>query len=846
MPPSRWKQIEELYHAALECEPGERDTLLARADPELRREVESLLAQPSGDRNLGRPAWEGVESLLESTVTQMAAGFQLGSYQIEGPLGRGGMGEVFRALDTKLNRPVAIKFLSRELADTAARRRFQREAKMASSLNHPHIVTVYDAGEFDGRQYLVTEFVDGGTLHEWAKTSKRGWREIVELLTGVADGLATAHASGILHRDIKPANVLIMKSGYAKLGDFGLAKLVDSPSQPDATRTLIEHDTKPGMVVGTIAYMSPEQASGKLLDARSDIFSFGVVLYELLAGKRPFTGVNDLEVLQKIIHQSPEPLGEKIPPMLRATVEKALEKDPADRYQSMREMVVDLRKLVRQSAEEPVVPRRGKLPWIWTAVALIVLAVGLTRWTLRPATEAQTIRSIAVLPLQNLSGDPNQEFFSDGATEELISTLGQLHAFEKVISRTSVMRYKGARTPIPEIGRELGVDAILEGSVQRGEGRIRVRARLIRASSDTQLWSRDYDHSDTDLLALQTDVATAIAQELRAEITPEEQGRIKRTRRISAAAQEEYLLGRFHFAKRNEKELGAAIGHYERAIELQPDYAAAYAGLSRAWVDRGVWGAFGFREVERRAKQYAQKAVELDPNLAEGHVALADRVYQFDWDWTRAERELRQAVALDPNSVDAHSRFAQLYMILGRFSEAVAEGARAVELDPMSSLERSSQGRVLFRARRYEDAIQQLQRSIDLDPQNFASISRLADVYDTIGRYPEAVATRERSMEIGGGRLIKSPALARTYALAGRKQDAKRILDVLVTSPGRNQINGIALAYFALGDKNKGFEWLTRAFDQRELVVYTKHDPQYDSVRPDPRFQELVARLKIP
>src|SRR5713226_6242995 len=301
----------------------------------------------------------------------LTSGTQVGAYRIEATLGHGGMGVVYRALDTKLNRPVAIKFLSSELADAAARRRFQREAQMASSLNHPHILTVHDAGEFEGRQYLVTEFVDGGTLKDWAKAEMRTWRDIIELLAGVADGLATAHEAKILHRDIKPANILITKSGYAKLADFGLAKLVEAPSQPDATKTLTGHGTKPGMVVGTIAYMSPEQASGQPVDARSDIFSFGVLLYELLAGRRPFTASTDLELLQTVIHGAPQPLPEDLPAALRTVVEKALEKDPADRYQSMREMVVDLRRLARQSAEaiaprEPL-PARGFSRFKWAA-----------------------------------------------------------------------------------------------------------------------------------------------------------------------------------------------------------------------------------------------------------------------------------------------------------------------------------------------------------------------------------------------------------------------------------------------------------------------------------------------
>jgi serine/threonine protein kinase/Tol biopolymer transport system component len=378
MASDRWRQIEELYQSALKLGAVARSTLLAGADPDLRREVEALLAQGEGS----------------ATVTQLGAGMQLGAYRIEALLGQGGIGVVYRAIDTKFNRPVAIKFLSNELADAEARRRFQREAQMASSLNHPHILTVYDAGDFEGRQYLVTEFVDGGTLKSWAKQEKRTWRQFVELLTGVADGLAAAHQAGILHRDIKPDNVLVAKNGYAKLADFGLAKLAERPAAGgDLTRTLTEGGSRKGVIIGTIAYMSPEQASGKALDARSDIFSFGVVLYEMFSGHRPFQGASDLEVLKTIIHAEPSPLSDDVPLTLRTFVEKALEKDPAERYQSMRDLVVDLRRVARNRVEER--PRTAAPPprtrWLpWAAVAAIALGTGL--WlALRPAAQPDNL-----------------------------------------------------------------------------------------------------------------------------------------------------------------------------------------------------------------------------------------------------------------------------------------------------------------------------------------------------------------------------------------------------------------------------------------------------------------------
>jgi len=394
MTPERWRQIEELFHAA-----RERPEALAQADPELRREVEALLSQDApAQMVLDRPA---ADLLPDSTCTMVAVGSQVGPYRIDGAIGAGGMGEVYRALDTKLNRPVAVKFLSQRLADPAARRRFQREAQMASSLNHPHILTVYDAGEWEGRQYLVTEYIDGGTLREWGKSGKRTWREIVELLLGVADGLAAAHEARIMHRDIKPANILITRSGYAKLADFGLAKLVEEPAPSDVTKTLTEHATKPGMVVGTVAYMSPEQAAGRTVDGRSDIFSFGIVLYELLAGRRPFEGKSDLEVLQTILHGAAPRLPEEVPPALRSIVEKALEREPGQRYQSMREMVADLRRLVREPA--PAAGGMRMRPWrAVVAVAALVIAC-LAAW--RPWRAGNPGgEPLRAVPLATLSG----------------------------------------------------------------------------------------------------------------------------------------------------------------------------------------------------------------------------------------------------------------------------------------------------------------------------------------------------------------------------------------------------------------------------------------------------------
>jgi len=421
MDAKRFEQIEKLYNAAITCQSEERSAMLDQADPEVRREVELMLAQQGSV--LDRPAWEGVP---KSTVSGAIPRRLVERYEIEGKLGEGGMGVVYRALDTRLNRPVAIKFLSNDLADAAARHRFQREAQTASSLNHPHILTVYDAGELDGRQYLVTEFVDGGTLKTWVRSAKRTWRQIIELLAGPADGLAVAHAAGILHRDIKPDNVLVSQSGYAKLADFGLAKLAEG-ADADLSRTLTEGRTRPGIIIGTIPYMSPEQASGRPVDARSDIFSFGVLLYEMLGGRRPFTGNTDLQVLQAIQHSPAEPLGDDVPLLLRSAVEKALEKDPAERYQSMRDLVVDLKRATRQTVSEaaPLPTGSGKpssRPWQWIAIGAAALAAvaGGAAWTILRPRLSDSAPRLEYTQLTN---------FADSAVAPTLSPDGRMLAF---------------------------------------------------------------------------------------------------------------------------------------------------------------------------------------------------------------------------------------------------------------------------------------------------------------------------------------------------------------------------------------------------------------------------------
>jgi len=767
-------------------------------------------------------------------------GTEIGPYRIESVIGAGGMGVVYRAIDTKFNRHVAIKFLSGDFGDSLARQRFQREAQTVSSLNHPHILTVHDVGEFAGRQYLVTELIDGGTLRAWATSDKRSWRQVVELLVGVADGLAIAHAAGIIHRDIKPENVLVTRHGYAKLTDFGLAKLLDAPGDDVPTRTRQSGGTRVGTVIGTLAYMSPEQVTGRPLDARSDIFSLGVMLYELLSGHQPFAGSTELEVMQKIQHHTPEPLGPQIPATLRMVVEKSMDRDPAERYQSMQELVLDLRRHIRHSIEVelPAPSKRSYVPYAAAAVVIIAALVAGLWWrsgTTRTTTgQFPPIRSIAVLPLQNLSPDPDQEFFSDGMTEALISSLAQLKSID-VTSRTSVMRFKNTTKQVREIGRDLGVDAIVEGSVLRAGGRVRITAQLVRAASDTHVWAKDFERDATDVLALQAEVARTIAQEIQVQLTPEQSKRLSRVRPMNAEALDAYLLGKYHFWKQSAAEIKQGITYFERAIALQADYAEAHAALSEAW---GTLHDLGFSQDNGARRSAALKALELDPNLSDAHSALA-AVAMEDWDWTTTDREFRRALELNPDSINACACYGNALAAWGRFPEAIAIAKHAEQVNPLSSFVHGNYGFVLFMARRFDDAIPHFKRAIELEPQNRSAYALLAAVYVTTGKAEEALATLDRP-EFQG-----SSTLGRVLARTGRRREAVDIADRLRRTDADPY--GLALISVGLGDVSTALDQLTKAYDRRVgFVRWNNVDPMLDEVRSNPRFQALVARLKLP
>jgi TolB-like protein/Tfp pilus assembly protein PilF len=652
-----------------------------------------------------------------------------------------------------------------------------------------------------------------------------------------------------LHRDIKPSNVLVAKNGYAKLADFGLAKLAEA-GETNETRTLAEPQTRPGAVMGTIAYMSPEQASGKTLDARSDIFSFGVVLYELLAARRPFTGATDLEVLQTILHGSPQPLGEEIPLPVRAVVEKALERDPAERYQSTREMVVDLRRLARDRVDATHsvaagVPR-GEFPLKWVAAAVLLLSVAAAGWRFWPGGSSPQIRSIAVLPLDNFSRDPDQEFFADGMTEQLITDLSQIGSL-RVISRTSVMQYKGKRPSLPEIAKALQVDAVVEGSVLRVGDRVRITAQLLQAATDKHLWAESYDRDLRDVLALQGEVARNIAAQVQITLTPQEQVLLGKQRRVEPEVFQLYLKGRYFYNQAAEEPIRKGIEYFEQAIAKDASYAPAYAGEAFAYASLASIFAPP-KEVMPKAKAAAEKALQLDETLSEAHTALAFVRMMFDWDWAGAERELKRGIELNPNSAEAHDFYGNYFTALEQYPEAITESRRAHELDPLSLRIYSDLLNNLVSARQYDETIAECKKALQVD-SNFASAYAVMGLaYGQKRQFSEAIAALKKANELDSNPTMQL-FLAHIQAVAGNRAEAEQLLAKMEELSKHRYVCAyeIGNAYVSLGDNNKALQWLEKGRrEQCDCLVWLLSEPWMDPLRVDPRYLALVKQVGFP
>jgi len=743
-----------------------------------------------------------------------SSGQNLSHYRLVEKIGEGGMGVVWQAFDTRLKRDVAVKLLPERVEENLEwLARLAHEARAVAALNHPNIVTIHSLEEDEGRRFLVMELVSGPTLGKIIEEAERGLSldRLLDLAMQMVDAVRAAHERGVIHRDVKPGNMMITGEGRLKVLDFGMAKPAKQPSV-SSTDTTRETISQGGSLEGTLPYMAPEQVRGQPPDHRSDLFSLGVVLYEMATGVRPFPGETAAEVIAAILRDEPRPPSEhrpELPHGLEHIILHALHKEPHLRCQTALEMRNELEKLSRN------VPGRRK-------------------------TAAAQVRSVAVLPLDDLWGDPEQAYFADGMTDALINSLGRIGAL-KVISRTSVMRYKGAKKSLREVARELGVDAVVEGSVLRAGKRVRITAQLIDAARDRLLWADSYEHDMGDLLALQSRVARAIASQIEIELTPQEHAHLERATPIDPEVHEACLMGRHFWYKRTTETVKKGLECFEKAARLDPKYAPAYAGIADSnIVDGGRYLGVSPKVAYARAREAAERAVELDDSLAEAHTSLAAVMTDFDWDWKGADREYRRAIELNPNYVTAHSWYAEQLSRMGRHDEAVAEAWKARELDPLSLASNMIVSWILYFARRYDESIEQGRRTV--------AHRILGWSYEEVGSYDAAIAAHRRASVLTDGQPNFEGQLGRAYALAGRDEEARQVLNRLNEASMKVYVSSldIAIILAALGEKERAFELLERAYAERaDHLPYSKVNPRLDPLRSDLRFQRLLERMDL-
>lgn len=927
MTPERWRQINAVFEQALEQSSGERAAFLARAcqgDEELRRRVEAMLAADArNDLLIDRPADEAAAGLLadqpsEAAVTQeseMLSGRALGSYRLLREIGRGGMGRVYLARDERLDRRVALKLLPASLTGDADRvARFQREARTASALNHPNILTIYDFGQDAGRHYIAAEFIEGRTLRALISQSACSPHQALDIAIQMASALDAAHNAGVIHRDIKPENVMLRPDGFIKILDFGLAKLTEAKARDwDVLRTSdsesgeeakgsrgeeekrrsgepvspfplppVSHSptrswaTRPGMVMGTVAYMSPEQARGLELDARSDLFSLGIVLYEMLTGARPFRGDTQADVITALIEREPPPLnlisenesgtdGDE----LQRLISRALAKPVDKRYQTAGEMLEDLKR-IRQDLEfteklrggsakdfkpgiSRLVPERGRLysymqrhPRQVMAVLLFFVFLA-ARYLILPSswwswTNDEEISSIAVLPFANIGADPQREYLADGVTENLIDSLTRLDGVRVSASKT-VFGYKGRGVDPRQAGKDLRVRAVVAGDVSWQGERLIIRAELIDASDGSRLWGDEFQRPRSNILTVQSEIAREIAAKLRRRLNPDSQ---QRRHSSDSRAYELYAQGRHSYLRYTRKSQEKALDYFREAIKLDPRYALAYCGIADVYADFSSL-YMPAREAMPRARDAALKAIELDDALPEAHHSLALVKLWGDFDWVGAEREYKRALELNPNFVLSRIYYVELLTQQKRFEEALREIRRVEEYDPLLTQAQIAEGGVFFCMREYDRAMAIFRKVLERNPRDSGMQRNLAIMLSLKGQHQEALAQLSE-IRADPPSVERSWLLASIYARAGQRDYALKMLRELESLAAKERVPPLAFVrvYVGLGDKEKAFAWLGKAYaEQSDHVLHLGADPFYDPLRSDPRFAELLGRVGL-
>lgn len=918
MNPETLEKIEEIFHATLDVSPEDRKAFLDEkcgSDAHLRKEVETLLEFDDASQQFldDPPAALAAELFAGPSEPAEHIGKLIGHYKIVRLIGIGGMGEVYLAEDTRLGRKVALKILPEAFArDRDRMERFVLEARSASALNHPNIITIHEIGEADGVHFITAEFIDGKTLKELLSSGKLDIARAIDIAIQMASALDDAHSAGIVHRDVKPDNVMVRRNGLVKVLDFGVAKLMESQvaMEPEAATAVRSGRTLPGMIIGTADYMSPEQARGGAVDSRSDIFSFGAVLYEMLSGSKAFPGENALDTIGAILHKEPAPLSElgaDVPSAVAAIVHKCLTKSVDERYQSVSQILSDLqiekRRLDLYDIANSLSPdhaidnsrpnaaangnghstsaflpsgsvadlpaaatskglselstdrrkRKQKIAAAGLFLTLLVAVSGVVGY--RYVTANKQIEAIAVMPFDNASGDPEVEYLSDGMTENLIRSLSSISGLS-IKARSTVFTYKGKETSPEKIGRELNVDAVVLGRVEQRDDDLRLSLELVDTQTQNVLWSANYARKMSDLVTLQRDIARDVSDRLRPELTAAEQKRVAKNYSTNSEAQQLYLKGRFHWNKRNIRDFEKAVQYFEQASQKDPNYALAYTGAADTFALMPLYGSFKPTEYIPKAKQSALKALELDPNLAEAYASLGYIANTYDYDWDSAEQHYKTALRLNPNYATARQWYAEHLAFRGRLDEALSEISVALELDPFSLVINRMKGNILSFAKRHDEAIAQLNKTIELYPESPVVRFNLAEALAAKGMYPESIEQYLIGFKLDGRKNYEIRRYENAFKLKGWKGFWMEYLASLLTlqkavlEEDREAYfdnEGLAYTFAATQNKEKAIEYLNKAFETREPKLITiKTSEVYDVLKYDPRYKELIHKIGLP
>lgn len=776
----------------------------------------------------------------------LALGTRLGPYEILAPIGAGGMGEVYRARDPRLGRDVAIKVLPERLADDPqALARFESEARAVAALSHSNILAIFDVGAGQGVNYAVTELLEGETLRSHLGRSALPWRKAVEIGIAIADGLASAHSKGIVHRDLKPENLFLTSDGRVKILDFGLARwTAPSTSGQGESPTL----TQENVIVGTAGYMSPEQVRGTPADARSDIFSLGCVLYEMVGGQRAFSRKTTAQTIAAILEAQPADLattGKQVPAGLENVIAHCLEKNPQQRFHSAHDLALALGTTLGGS--EPATPVLAQsIParrWAVLAAGMAVLALAAAVYWF--SGRAKPIDSLAVMPFVNVGGDPNAEYLSDGITENLINNLSQLPKL-RVVPRSLVFSYKGREIDPHKVGQDLHVRAILTGRVvRRGDG-LHIQVELVDVAQVSQLWGQQYDRKFSEILAVQGEIAKQVSEKLHLRPTGEQQRLLSKHGTQDTEAYQLYLKGRYYWNRRTADMLKKANEYFQQAIDKDPSYGLAYAGLAQSYTLFSFYEVDPPRESCPKARAAAMKALEIDEALAEAHASLGWIKMTCDWDWRGSQKEFLRALEINPNDGTARNWLAAYYEAMGQLEESIAERRRALEAEPLSLIISTTLGRVIYEARHYDQAIEQLRKTLDMDASFGEAHVNLGWVYEQKRMFPEAIAELRQAASVAGATPRWVSSLGHAYAISGERKMAEKSLVRLKEQAVQRYVapDDFAVVYVGLQEKDKALKYLEMAYQDRSCwMVFLKVDPRFDPIRGDPRFQDLLRRM---